>query len=439
MIRQYKANKTMRDGEPNTVDNGSPPLRIASIVQQAGIRLEDKGGGAIHVRAIIKFLQQAGHLVTFMTFGPSILEVKYTNDLSAMREVRLGLTGNRVFQLFERAVRRIQRMLSIPYLAFFDNLRFYDACVHLLPGYDVIHERFSMLAIGGVMASRRLNLPLILEVNADFLEEMDSFGKGLHGIQRTAVNWTSAFCFRHATAIVAVSNQLKTQLVQKWQIPEKKITVLPNGADVDKFYIGSKCQDMRARLGLAEAPTAIFVGGFYPWHAPLELVEAFAKVSQLVPGAQLCLVGNGPMRQQAETRTRELGLEGVVFVGAVPHEQIPEWLAAANVALAPYAHLNGELWFSPLKLFEYMAAGKAIVASKVGQVAEVIQDGHNGILVEVGDVEGFAKAVACLLTDADKQNQLGQNARGQAVAQHSWHQYAERLEAIYLRARLGFE
>jgi glycosyltransferase involved in cell wall biosynthesis len=89
------------------------------------------------------------------------------------------------------------------------------------------------------------------------------------------------------------------------------------------------------------------------------------------------------------------------------------------------------LWFSPLKLYEYMAAGKAIVASRAGQIAEVIQDGHNGLLVESGDVAALAQALLKLLKDPVKRERLGQNAREQAIRHHSWERYIKRLEDIY--------
>ena len=87
---------------------------------------------------------------------------------------------------------------------------------------------------------------------------------------------------------------------------------------------------------------------------------------------------------------------------------------------------------TPLKLFEYMAAGKAIVATALNQAAEVIQAGHNGLLVEAGDVNGFAEAMLALLNDPVERGRLGQNARRHAVEQHSWEQYTKRLEGIYL-------
>jgi glycosyltransferase involved in cell wall biosynthesis len=110
---------------------------------------------------------------------------------------------------------------------------------------------------------------------------------------------------------------------------------------------------------------------------------------------------------------------------------VPEILAIADVVTIPYPQLPEELWFSPLKLYEYMAAGKAIVASSAGQITEVIQDGYNGILVEPGNVDELAQAIINLFKDPTRRERLGQNARQQAVTQHSWEQYINRLEKIY--------
>jgi glycosyltransferase involved in cell wall biosynthesis len=127
-----------------------------------------------------------------------------------------------------------------------------------------------------------------------------------------------------------------------------------------------------------------------------------------------------------------MGLEKTVSItGYVAHDAIPEWLAAADVVVAPYPPLPEELWFSPLKLFEYMAAGKAIVASAAGQIAEVIQHGHNGLLVRPGDVAQLAEAILDLLNDPGERQRLGHNARRQAVEQHSCAAYIRRLESLY--------
>ena len=341
-------------------------LQVAYLFQQAGLRLDDHSGPVVHITAIVSCLRQRGHQVTLVALKPP-RRVICTEAETGEREARLGLTNRRWFKLVESAVRRGQRILRLPYLAVFDSLRFYDACVHNLRGYDVLHERFSRLSIGGVLAARRLRIPLVLEVNADTLDEWDTFGKGPRGLLRLAVRWASALCFRRAASIVAVSDALKNHLVRAWDLPAEKIVVLPNGADVERFTPTSDSRTARTRLGLDGALTVVFVSGFYPWHASLELVKSFAEVHQQIPTARLVMIGDGQLRGQTETYTRQLGLQSVVlFVGAVPHVQIPGWLAAADVAVMPYPKLSKEIWFSPLKMYEYMAAGKAIVASRRG-------------------------------------------------------------------------
>jgi glycosyltransferase involved in cell wall biosynthesis len=179
----------------------------------------------------------------------------------------------------------------------------------------------------------------------------------------------------------------------------------------------------------------MFVGGFQPWHGLEFLVEAFAQVAQKRPDAKLVLVGDGPARPAVETTITKLGLEKrILITGYVAHDRMPEWLAAADVAVAPYPPLPQELWFSPLKLYEYMAAGKAIVASAAGQIAEVIKDGHNGLLVRPGDVGELAQAIVTLLDDPAGRQALGRAARQQAVNQHSWAVYRQRLELLYAAA-----
>ena len=406
-------------------------LRIAYLFQQSGIRLDDHSGPVVHIKAIIDNLRLAGHHMAFVALRPA-RRVTCAEAVTDEREAHLAWTNRLWFKLIESAVRRAQRMLRLPYLAIFDSLRFYDACIHNLRGYDVFHERFGRLSIGGVLAARRLGVPLVLEVNADTLDEWDRFGRGPRGLLRLVVRWASALCFRLAATIIAVSDPLKAHLVEAWDLPAEKIVVLPNGADVERFKPTTDPRAARRRLGLDEAPTVIFVSGFYPWHAPLELIESFALVHRQVPTARLLMVGDGQLRCQTEAYTRQLGLESVVsFVGSVPHEQVPDWLAVAEVAVMPQPKLPKESWFSPLKMYEYMAAGKAIVASRAGQIAQVIKNDYTGIMVDPGDTHSFAQAVIRLLEDENERTRLGMNARRQAVEHHSWDQYVRHLESTY--------
>jgi glycosyltransferase involved in cell wall biosynthesis len=146
-------------------------------------------------------------------------------------------------------------------------------------------------------------------------------------------------------------------------------------------------------------------------------------------------VGDGPARKTIESKVEELGItHAVVFTGLVPHTRVPEMLSVADVVTAPYPRLPQELWFSPLKLYEYMAAGKAIVAAGAGQIADVIRSGHNGILCEPGNVNEFAQATIRLLTDDAERGRLGRNAQQQAIERHSWGRYARQVEKVYFSA-----
>ena len=179
----------------------------------------------------------------------------------------------------------------------------------------------------------------------------------------------------------------------------------------------------------------IFVGGFYPWHALDLLLESFALTLQQKPDARLVLVGDGRSRAAVERKAVQMGIrQSLIFTGEVQHEHIPGMLSMADVAVAPFEPFFPGKGGSALKVFEYMAAGKAIVATRTGQIAEVIRDGENGLLVDPYDVNGFAKGLIRLLSNPAERAWLGQNARQEAVKEHSWENYIKQLERIYAEA-----
>jgi glycosyltransferase involved in cell wall biosynthesis len=144
------------------------------------------------------------------------------------------------------------------------------------------------------------------------------------------------------------------------------------------------------------------------------------------------LVGDGRAREEVENAIDRCGVrESVVITGLLPQHKIPEILSISDLAVMPYPAFTGDLWFSPLKMYEYMASGRAIVASRAGQIAEVIRDGVNGILVEPGDRAALAEACIRLLERPEELLRLGANAREDVLVGHSWADYTEQLEKIY--------
>jgi glycosyltransferase involved in cell wall biosynthesis len=127
-----------------------------------------------------------------------------------------------------------------------------------------------------------------------------------------------------------------------------------------------------------------------------------------------------------------LGLDHAVkFTGIVPHAEVPRYMAAADIAVVPYPPMQQEMWLSPLKLFEYMSSGRAVVASAVGQIVDVLRDGENGLLVPPGDASAMATALIKLIQDPSLCERLGAQARQDAVDKFSWESYLARLERIF--------
>ena len=417
------------------------PLNIAHLYQESNIRFYEPYAAQLHIFHTMRGLQRTGHEVTLMALQSR--EILCTKDLQVFKSDKLlvnqygklGLSGTAFFKLFESGIRRLQSILHLPYLALFDSYRMAEAGSINLKGFDLIHERFNLLALGGAWASKKLGIPFVLEVNADLLEQRKFKGIPERGLRRLFAAWATRMCFNAAAKIICISVGLKDHLRNTWNIEESKLTVLPIAADVEAFKPNYNSETVRESLGLTTEPVVMWVGGFYPWHNLSLLLESFALILQKRPDARLVLVGDGQTRSSVIDIVTKNGLRhAVIMPGAIAHSQVPEMLSIANVAVVPSAPITASLGGTgtPLKLFEYMAAGKAIVATAHDQSTTVIQDGYNGLLVEAGDVNKFAEAMLTLLNDPMERDRLGQNARQQAIELYSWEQYTKRLEEIYL-------
>jgi glycosyltransferase involved in cell wall biosynthesis len=409
------------------------PLRIAYVIQNAGNDLAEDVGQAILIKQTVRGLQEAGQAITvFRLQGARVARMDDVFHLEEARATPLGISRTRPFRMAEGAIRRVQRELRLPYLAVFDAFRFYEACSRFLPEFDVCHEYGGLFSIGAALACRRRGIPYVLTAEADPFLENEIKGTPLRGLRALEAARRARAAYQLADRIITVSQAAKQRLVDAWNVAPEKIDVLPNGVDADLFHPAHDGEAIRQQWGLDGEPVVSFIGSFQAWHGLDNLVASFAQVVEEVPGCRLLLVGDGPGRPALEQKIREAGLgAAVTMTGLVPQTQVPAILAATDIAVLPYPQLPSELWFSPLKLYEYMAAGKAIVASRAGQIAEILEDGTNGILVPPGDVAALGDAISRLIREPAERARLGQNARQQAAEQHSWKQYAARLVEIY--------
>jgi glycosyltransferase involved in cell wall biosynthesis len=321
----------------------------------------------------------------------------------------------------------------------FANLRRENACLQILPGHDVAFERNSLYNIGVARACKKLHIPYVIFFDADQIAELDYMGKPLKGLLR----WHAQNLLREnlsaAKRIICVSEPSKQHLMDAWNVPAEKINVLSNAVDIHRFQPDPNLRaQTRASLSLTSHPLVVFVGSFYQWHDIATLLDSFAIVLKSNPDARLVLVGDGTEREKMMQRAADLKIaDAVIFTGFVTHAEVSQYVNAADIAVVPVPAMKQEMWLSPMKLFEYMASGKAVVASAMGQIVHVIREGENGLLVPAGDVQGLANAINQLIDEPDLRERLGKQAREDAVQNHSWEQYLSCMEQILADVTTG--
>jgi len=282
---------------------------------------------------------------------------------------------------------------------------------------DFIYERYALFGWSGAELAARFRLPFILEVNAPIAQEQDGYEQ--FTLVRTA-DRVEQEVFRRADAIVAVSAVVADWLKTRG-VPAERILVAPNAVSPTRFKRAADAAGVRARLGLGDRRVIGFVGSFQPWHDVAGLIRAFACVRRAHADLRLLLIGCGPQRDELAASVETLGLaETVAFVDAVSHAEIPDCLAAMDVAVAPYACWGQPFYGSPMKVFEYMMAGRPIVAAALGQIADVIEPERTGLLYAPGDHDGLVAALERMLADPAAAAAMGAAARAQALREHTW-------------------
>ncbi|MEE9129373.1 MAG: glycosyltransferase family 4 protein [Phycisphaerales bacterium] len=288
--------------------------------------------------------------------------------------------------------------------------------------YDLIYERHSLWAYAGMEYALECGIPGLLEVNAPLIEEQRRYR---HLALPRDAERAVARAFGAASALLCVSERV-AEYANSHPTATGRVYVVPNGVDPDRI---TPHQDP-ALPAESDVFTVGFVGTLKPWHGVDSLIGAFADLHRVDPRVRLLIVGDGPQSRELQAAVQARGMkEAVVFVGPVEPAKIPAILTSMDVAVAPYPAL-ANFYFSPLKILEYMAAGRAIVASAAGQINELIAHGRTGLLCPPGDSAELAAALHRLKADAPLRRRLGKAARCDAVRNHTWDAVACRIVEI---------
>jgi glycosyltransferase involved in cell wall biosynthesis len=392
-------------------------VRILYLCADPGIPVRGHKGASIHVRALTDAFSSLGHSVTLVTPRPGPSDGPRPQarliEVPAPAQPADASAAER-----ERAARAAAESLVQIGKQLLAEERF-----------DLIYERYSLWSEAGAQLAAETRLPYVVEVNAPLRVEAARY-RSLADPDLAAR--IEARIVAAASALVVVSEPLRAYLLEQGASPQK-VHVIPNAVDENRFHPAVDGNAMRARLGLADKFVVGFVGTTRPWHDLETLIAAMARLTSATsslpelqgghPGPyHLLLVGEISDSVRATITAHGLG-DSVTIAGPVPNSEIPGWLAAMDVAISPHPGLS-DFYFSPLKLFEYLACGKAVVAANVAPLTEVVTDGIHALLYAPGDEADLASRIESLARDPALRASLGFHGARHILLHHTWKQNA---------------
>jgi len=313
---------------------------------------------------------------------------------------------------------------------------------------DFIYQRLSLDNFAGMVMARRMQVPLVVEYNGSEVWVAENWGNGL-AMPNTA-KMAERVMLDHADLIVTVSDVLKQELLEKG-VDENRVVMIPNGVDGERYhparYGKADVNEIREKINASPSSVVVtFVGTFGPWHG----AEIFARAIRFLMdhhlrelqdlNARFLFVGDGMCKADTEAAIGDDHLAPVTFSGLVLQSETPGYLQASDILVSPHVpNADGTAFFgSPTKLFEYMASGKAIVASDLEQVGTILEGspavtdlknlapddkpgaGSAAVLCPPGDVKGLADAILFLLERRLWRQSLGENARKRVMQAYTW-------------------
>lgn len=285
-----------------------------------------------------------------------------------------------------------------------------------IPTADWVYERYAVFQLLGYFYQRK-GIPWILETNAAFFEQAESDLK--HVALPFLVRWAEAFAYRKCDILVVISQELKRILVERLRIPANKIVVVPNAADVETFNPETVAP---RRLFDSETFVIGFQGAMYKRHGLEHLVRAVAILRQQGMNVGAVFLGDGGERPLLKKLSEELGIASFAkFPGRVTRDQVPEFIAGYDVCYSGQMRWMGNsMHDSPLKLYDYMAMGKPVVASSFPDAVNLTKNGQIGYLYTPGSLDALIAAITRAYNERSSLAVIGSAARAEIVENHTW-------------------
>jgi starch synthase len=377
-------------------------------------------GGSVHVEEVSRGLAELGYRIEILS-----------RKIAGHPETEKLAENVRVHRLVPK--------YPLKSLLWLSKIYAYDLAENLKPDYII--ERYYNFGGAGVLAGRRLGIPVMLEVNSPAVDHPGSLKAFLDRllIFRPMKRYREFLC-RNAADIIAPLTSIVPPV-----IPKPRIHKVDWGAAVERFARTPSKKEARKRLGIAnDAFVAVFLGSFRKWHGVWDLAKAVEHLIRVNPDLNIIflMTGGGPDLHPLRKWAVKQGLgDRFIFTGAVGYSDVPPCLAAADIGIAPFnPSLHGQLklgfYWSPLKVFEYMAASLPVVTVDVEPLNDIIHNGSEGLLYPPGDALALAERIKNLLDmPAAKREKIGKSAFKRVSAKYSWRKHCRDLDDI-IRKRL---
>jgi glycosyltransferase involved in cell wall biosynthesis len=346
-------------------------------------RTASKDGQAVHIEEMIAALRADGHEVCVV--GPSSGE-----------HGKMGGGVSWVHRLKAELPKAIYEILELAYsLHAYRKLK--AAARHFKP--DIIYERYNLYLLAGSMLKNRLGIPLFLEVNSPLVFERSQHGGGL--ALPWLAKWAEGTAWRAADYVLPVTRVLAGYIME-YGVPEKRISVIPNGINKAHFAQAPDPEYAKGKLGLQNKLVLGFTGFVRDWHGVDRIIEWMAS-PDAPENIHLLVVGDGPARSSLEIQAISLKIgDKVTFTGVVHRDSVPAYVAAFDIALQPAV----TSYASPLKLIEYMVLGKAIIAPRTPNLLEILTNGVNAALFDETCPSSLTETLTRLCRDTHFRQQL---------------------------------
>lgn len=358
------------------------------------------GAEGIHIQSIVNCLKDLGHEVRVVSLVGEKTEFRTSQKA---RESKWDKIKNVI-------PRPVYELAEIAY-----NLKGKAMLMQAIRDFkpDVIYDRYAHFSFSALWAAKKTKLPLILEINSPYSIQKRQWEKvyfpalSKKGEQKI---------FAAAPRIIVVSSPLK-QIVADYGVNTDKVTVLPNGTDPARFDPEQDVSGLKKELGLEGKTVLGFVGILRSWHNIDKLINILEEIDLKKKNAVMLFLGDGPSYDELVAYNMEQGNEETIrFLGRIPHDKIQQYIAMFDVAISPHA----TPYSSPMKILEYMAMEKAVLAPDMPNIRDMIVDNENGILFPPDDADALKENLLKMIDDAELRQRVGRQAREDVLDKFTW-------------------